>query len=268
MPSQNTENNMLYMDWVSMTTESEKSDSAASQNYFYNKSLHLYNNTKDYFPTLNLNSEFVPVGESKQVCINIAWVPLKEWRGSYGQVKSLPECAGTLNLKSRWQRNDPKNGVDIQIWKQQIEDISCSTTITCKLACPGVYKAGPDDSIGKCYTYDVLKSICLEIGLVLNQETAEEQWEYRGGCFEHDSPTLFERAVPGNTYEFDFIPIEVRADDDPFNVAAKTGSITSMGKSGTDLTFFGWLSWISFSLSLIGSFVLVVSIGARKVITG
>ena len=102
MPSQNTENNMLYMDWVSMTTESEKSDSAASQNYFYNKSLHLYNNTKDYFPTLNLNSEFVPVGESKQVCINIAWAPLKEWRGSYGQVKSLPECAGTLNLKSRW----------------------------------------------------------------------------------------------------------------------------------------------------------------------
>lgn len=57
MPSQNTENNMLFMDWVSITTESEKSDSAASQNYFYNKSLHLYNNTVNYFPTLNLNSE-------------------------------------------------------------------------------------------------------------------------------------------------------------------------------------------------------------------
>ena len=45
---------MLQMEWVSMTTDIEASDSAAAQDYFYNKSLHIINDTRDYFPVLNL----------------------------------------------------------------------------------------------------------------------------------------------------------------------------------------------------------------------
>ena len=131
------------------------------------------------------------------------------------------------------------------------------------MACPGVYKPGPDDNTtGKCYTYDVLKSICLEIGLINDQETGDEAWEYRGGCFEKDSPTLFERGIPGHTYEFDYIPIEVRADKDPFTYASKTGAYS--GEEGTDLSFFSWLSWVIFSLGLIGCGVLVGSIAALR----
>ena len=63
-----------------MTTETEQKDSTSSQSYYYNKSLHIYNNTKDYFPTLNLNPEFIPVGDSKKLCINLAWAPSKMWR--------------------------------------------------------------------------------------------------------------------------------------------------------------------------------------------
>ena len=132
------------------------------------------------------------------------------------------------------------------------------------MACPGVYKAGPDESVGggQCYTYDVLKAICLEVGLTFDPETGDENWEYRGGCFEHDSPTLFERAVPGSTYEFEFIPIEVRADDDPFTVTAKSGAISA--DSGSDLSFFAWLSWLAFSLALIGIFVFATSVAVLK----
>jgi hypothetical protein len=117
-----------------------------------------------------------------------------------------------------------------------------------------------DNAKGKCYSYDVLKSICLEVGLVVDNESQEESWEYRGGCFKDDSPTLYERGILGTTYEFDYIPIEVRADDDPFNVAAKEGTITD--DSGTDLSFFAWLSWLAFSFALIGAAVLGLSYGA------
>jgi hypothetical protein len=80
---------------------------------------------------------------------------------------------------------------------QNIEEISCSTTITCKMACPGVYKPGPDDTIGKCYTYDILSAICLEIIPTQDIDSGKEQWEYKGGCFENNSPMLMQRATPG-----------------------------------------------------------------------
>ena len=41
------------------------------------------------------------------------------------------------------------------------------------------------------------------------------------------------------SYEFDYIPIEVRADDDPYTVVSKNGGV---GSSGIDLSFFTWLS--------------------------
>ena len=91
------------------------------------------------------------------------------------------------------------------------------------MACPGVYKHGRDDNIGKCYTYEVLTAICITIAPVLDVENVEEKWEYRGGCFENGSPVLYERAQWGKEYEFDYIPIEVRADDDPYTVVSKEG---------------------------------------------
>ncbi len=119
MPSQNTQDNMLYMDWVSMTTSNEMSDSATAQDYFYNKSLHIINDTRDYFPVLNLQPEFVPVGDSKHLCVNLAWTPLPKARvkNSFKSIEGLPVCSNAQNLKIRWQQSDPRNGVDIQIWK-------------------------------------------------------------------------------------------------------------------------------------------------------
>jgi hypothetical protein len=85
---------MLYMDWVSMTTKNEMSDSATAQDYFYNKSLHIINDTRDYFSSLNLQPEFVPVGDSKHICVNIAWTSLAKQRvkNSYKSIEGLPVC--------------------------------------------------------------------------------------------------------------------------------------------------------------------------------
>lgn len=102
-----------------MTTDTEYKDAIASQSYYYNKSLHIYNNTKNFFPTLNINPEFIPVGDSRTFCLNLAWSPLKRWRvfDMYHQITDLPECEGALNEKSSWHPSDPKKGVDINIWK-------------------------------------------------------------------------------------------------------------------------------------------------------
>lgn len=127
--------------------------------------------------------------------------------------------------------------------------------MTCRMACPGVYKPGPDDSIGKCYTYDVLTAICIKAGHIVDVENAEENWEYRGGCFENGSPVLMERAVPGKEYAFDYVPIEVRADDDPYTVVAENEG----HKSGLDLSFFKWLGFVFFSYTFIAATIFLFS---------
>ena len=42
------------------------------------------------------------------------------------------------------------------------------------MACPGVYKPSSDENTpGKCYTYEVLTAICLEVGPVVDVEEVE-----------------------------------------------------------------------------------------------
>jgi len=129
------------------------------------------------------------------------------------------------------------------------------------MACPGVYKGSPGNG-GTCYVYDVIKAVCLEVSYGVDPETTEAYWEYRDGCFKGGEAALYERGVPGATYTFDYVPIEVRADSDPFTVASKQGTLDS--DHGTDLSFFGWLSWVAFSLVLIATLVLGLSATALK----
>ena len=123
-----------------------------------------------------------------------------------------------------------------------------------------MYKPGPDESIGKCYTYDVLTAICIEVGFTVDPDTSEERWEYRGGCFENDSPVLMEKAVPGKVYEFDYVPIEVRADDDPYTAVSKEGGL----EGGIDFSYFSWLGSLCFEFALIGSVVFIVSFAVLR----
>jgi hypothetical protein len=44
-------------------------------------------------------------------------------------------------------------------------------------------------------------------------ETASYGWEYRGGCYKDGGIGVYEKAVPGTDYLFEFIPIEIREDE-------------------------------------------------------
>lgn len=188
------------MDWVSMTTGAESKNALAlNANYAYKKSLHLFNKTESYFPTLNMNPEYVPYGDSKAYCLNLAWTTAQMWRvrDTYKQVVEQLQCAEAENDNFKWQKNDTRNGVDIPIWRQFEEEVSCSTTLQCKMACKGVYKEGVKGAKGKCYLYDVLTNVCILIRPIINVDTIEEEWEYVGGCFDGDQTTQMERAEAG-----------------------------------------------------------------------
>lgn len=60
-------------------------------------------------------------------------------------------------------------------------------------------------------------------------ETASYSWEYRGGCYKEGSIAVYEKAVPGTDYLFDFIPIEIREDESLYASLSNTGAEMSAG---------------------------------------
>lgn len=105
-PAPNNKDSTAFMNWVSMTTaEEEKTQPNIKDNQVaYRKSLHLFNATANYFPTLNLNPEYVPYGDSKNYCLNLAWNKADSWqvKEKYRQVNSQPDCLESENLDFKW----------------------------------------------------------------------------------------------------------------------------------------------------------------------
>jgi hypothetical protein len=63
-------------------------------------------------------------------------------------------------------------------------------------------------------------------------ETASYTWEYRGGCYGQGSDiAVYEKAVAGEEYRFDHIPIEVREDESLYvmfdNLESEAGATLS-----------------------------------------
>ena len=48
------------------------------------------------------------------------------------------------------------------------------------------------------------------MGYSYDLETGKEEWSYEKGCGDGDQNALYQRAVPGQVYNFDSIPIEVK----------------------------------------------------------
>ena len=130
------------------------------------------------------------------------------------------------------------------------------------MACKGVYKEGKNGAKGNCYSYDVLSNVCILIRPMINVEEVEEEWEYAGGCYDDDYPAKFSRAVPGKSYDFSAINIEVRADTDPYTAVSKKAQYKQFG---IDLSFFSWIGWLSFVQFMIGFIVMVMAWLATKI---
>lgn len=128
----------------------------------------------------------------------------------YKTVQGFPSCSNALNPKFRWQAGDPKTGVDFKVWNQEAYQVSSESECYSR---GGIYRQSMKEEGGLCYMYMIVKRICLMVAYTEHPETASYTWEYRGGCYEGGNIAVYERAVPGEEYHFDDIPIEVREDE-------------------------------------------------------
>ncbi len=88
-------------------------------------------------------------------------------------------------------------------------------------------------------------------------ETASYAWEYTGGCYENGNIAIYEKGEVGKTYDFTFVPIEVREDESFFG-GISVGSSVSSGSSGSTGAaagsgggFFSGLTTLFFILTLL-----------------
>ena len=247
MPSQVNEGNMILMEWTEFDSKEEGklSSNVGADDYFF-----FFNDTKDLFPTLRYEEEYVPMGDAKTYCVHLDWIRRDQKRmlDMYHSVTNFPECENSLNPKFRWQEGDPKDGIDVQVWRQHSEEVSSSS------GCHGgIYVAFRKREGGKCYTYDVLQRMCLMIRFIEHPETASYAWEYMGGCYQGGEVAIYEPAEIGKTYDFTYVPIEVREDESFMggfsSGGGSGGSTTSGGESGG--SFFGSLSSLFFIAALL-----------------
>jgi len=72
-------------------------------------------------------------------------------------------------------------------------------------------------SAGFCYSYAVLKEICLLVKYqkerdISDFETGTDAWTFTGGCFKNGHALLYESAEADQTYDFKDLRVEVRLD--------------------------------------------------------
>ena len=165
-------------------------------NYF------VVSDTADYFPVLKLDKDHGPFGSASPLCVHLDWAKIEQKRmiDMYRSVLGFPNCTNSMNPKYRWQRGDPRTGADFQVWKQQIfkSDSESDCNSRGGLFYPNAKTAG-----GKCYTYMILKRVCLMVAFKTHPKTSSYYWEYRGGCYGTGEIGVYEKGVPGTEYRFD-----------------------------------------------------------------
>lgn len=135
------------------------------------------------------------------------------------------------------------------MWREVEQKLWC-TNFTCDYDCGfhgGIYKDG------KCLKYEVLTKLCLKIDITENSNNKAEEVEFVGGCYLEDGIGDYEIAQLNKSHSFDFIPIEVRYQYDPYTVFAE-----SHYNLGRDLTIFFWLSIGCFSAAFLCTLILGV----------
>lgn len=161
-----------------------------------------------------------------------------------------------------WPKDDPKTGIDIKMWKEDVYSIGeCGTQEECQYQCEskfhGLYKNG------KCYAYMVVESLCFKVSEENNQDLDpdNDQWRIKTGCYKDGAYAKMVKAVPGFEYNFNSIPVEVRAYSDPFAGKAEEEEKEAKDPSRTKSSFSFWkfLMWVAFIVFIIFLILTVVA---------
>ena len=207
-------------------------------------------NMTDYFPDMFFTKEHTPLGSSNPFCLHLDWITRKNklQKDRYFTVRDFDTCAQAKNQKYRWQENDPKDGQDIYLWKQH------STKAAYADDCDeySIFVKSKVENGGTCYSYEVIKSVCVAIEFRADAETSTYGWHYVGGCFEDGRVNNYKWATPGTEYQFDKLDFEVRE---------YIGG-TTVGFLGL---IFGYLSLLFLGLGILFAVIYACSFTQRQI---
>jgi len=155
------------------------------------------------FPHFKFNRDNVPIGDSAKMCMGLTWVPLRQRSqyDKYMEVKGFDACDLYASGRAYWEEDYPTTGLNFKMWDQSQKkgDTTCTN---------GIYVESTD----LCFTYKIMRQICVLLKFERNTETNTYSWVYTGGCFEGDKAVIYETAIPGETHNFQDIQFEARMD--------------------------------------------------------
>lgn len=100
----------------------------------------------------------------------------------------------------------------------------------------------------------VLKRLCLMVAYKENPDTASYTWEYKGGCYGNGEIAAYEKAVVGEEYTFDQVPIEVREDESnsgtSYTSSSSYSSSSGSSSGGAISSLFFFISTLSLLLAI------------------
>ena len=106
-----------------------------------------------------------------------------------------------------------------------------------------------------CNWYTVLKRLCVKIDVFEDGSKERVPIKYSTGCYEDGDVGYYEPWPANETYNFSYVPIEVRSNFDPYTVWAEAEY-----NMGRDLTIMFWLSIIFVSLAFLLTVFLTFAI--------
>lgn len=167
IPSQNDEGGFVVM---KSTNENNAEEDKLGEKVDVGDNYFLFTETADYFPVLRIDKEHGPFGSASPICIHLDWAKFEQRKmyDMYHSVLDFPNCTNAFNPKFRWQRNDPKTGVDFKAWKQRVSNVESEGDCN---HIDGLYFPNAKNTGGKCYTYSILKRVCLMIAFKEHPKT-------------------------------------------------------------------------------------------------
>jgi hypothetical protein len=248
MPSENTRGNMIVME---RRKDTQLDEQKIARKYNYSQSYFYHSNTTMYFPVFHYERENVPVGNSEIYCVHTFWTPVENEMTLelYESLKGFPECRKAKNPRVIWRQHDPTTGAEILAWQQKATPLTgCHSHEACQKVCDksgGIAKSGSGKSY-ICFTYKVVSEICL-----MMHYNGSDSWTYAGGCFENGSPVKMVPAVPGESYTFEHIRVQIRSVHDPYVVATFESHEDEDISLGVDVDFLYTFAFLLVVLAII-----------------
>ena len=59
-------------------------------------------------------------------CFNFGWIASGKPKNTMQSVSGMPVCEDYLNPRVKWPAETPKTGLDIALWGESVENITCS----------------------------------------------------------------------------------------------------------------------------------------------